>query len=101
MNSATWRKVSGAVIDKYLETCLGEAPENYYTNQERMALESFRQVAKDRVSQTQDPDMICILLEDLVDQFFEEFNAEDITAESEASEPSTWGEASSTGPDAQ
>jgi len=77
MNSTSWGKISGSVIDKYIETCLREATENYYTSQEREAIESFRQLAKDRVASTTDLDIISVLLNDLAEQFFEEPDAED------------------------
>lgn len=69
----SWRKVSGSVIDKYIETYLREAPSDSYTNQDQTAIYSFRQAAKDRVSLTTDLDIISVLLTDLTDQFFEDF----------------------------
>lgn len=87
LNSRTWPKAGGSVIDKYIEGCLSNAPENYYTNQERMDLESFRQLAKDRVSLTTDPDILSVMLNDLIDQFDENIDGQDSDTESEASEP--------------
>ena len=100
-NSISWRKASGLVIDKYIETCLREASENYYTNQDQMDIESFRQVAKDRVAQSTDPDIISVLLTDLAEQFFEDSNAEDNSTESSPSESATRSEASSSAADAE
>jgi hypothetical protein len=82
LNSAGWGKASGAVIDKYVETCMREAPQDYYTNQEQMEIETFRQLAKDRVAQTRDLDIIFELLNDLVEQYFEEPDAEEFTENS-------------------
>jgi hypothetical protein len=80
-SAAGWGKAAGAVIDKYVETCLSEGSKNYYTNQDRMAMNSFRQAAKDRVAQTTDPDMIHVLLVDLAETYFEEINAEESDTE--------------------
>jgi hypothetical protein len=99
-SSVTWRKASGSVIDKYIETCLREAPQDYYTNQDRTTIESFRQAAKDRVAMTTDLDIISVLLNDLVEQYFEGYDAEE-SAESQASESSPRGEASTPGTDAE
>lgn len=87
LTPANWRKSAHSVIDKYIGTCLSEAPENYYTNQERQELTSFAQVAKDRVAQSRDRDIISVLLEDLFDSYFEEQNAEEPAAESELTAP--------------
>lgn len=100
-DSKTWAKASGLVIDKYIETCLRDAPENYYTNQDRIAIESFRQAAKDRVSLSIDPDIISVLLEDLADQHFEDYDAEESNPESQASESSPRSQAGSSGTDAE
>lgn len=101
LNSASWGKLSGSVIDKYIEGCLREAPENYYTSQDRAAIESFRQLAKDRVAQSTDLDIISVLLNDLAEQFFEEADAEESNPESQSEESSTWGEASPATADAE
>lgn len=82
LTSATWGKISGSVIDKYVESCLREDPENYYTSQDRASVESFRQAAKDRVAQTTDLDIISVLLTDLAEQFFEEQDADETIPES-------------------
>lgn len=101
LTTASWAKQAGAVIDKHIESCLREAPGNYYTNQDRTAIESFRQMAKDRVAMTRDRDIISILLQDLASQYFEESNGEDATAESESSESAAQGETSTSATDAE
>jgi hypothetical protein len=80
-SAASWGKAAGSVIDKYVETCLSEGSKNYYTNQDRMAMNSFRQAAKDRVAQTTDPDIISVLLADLAETYFEELDAEESNTE--------------------
>lgn len=99
-SAASWSKHAGLVIDKYVEGCLREAPGNSYTNQERMTMNAFRQLAKDRISQSTDLDIISVLLTDLVELHFEGFDVEDITTQSETSESASQREAGSTEPDA-
>jgi hypothetical protein len=101
LSSASWGKSSGSVIDKYIESCLRDAPENYYTNQDRAAIESFRQGAKDRVALTTDLDIISVLLNDLAEQFFKESDASISSPESPSEEPAPRSEASTTGPNAE
>jgi hypothetical protein len=81
-SAASWGKASAAVIDKYVETCLRDEAGIYYTNQDRMTLDTFRQLAKDRVAQTTDPDIMSVLLTDLVSNYFEETHAEESTESS-------------------
>ena len=100
LTTTSWSKAVGRVIDKYVETCLREAPENYYTNQNQMAIEAFRAAARNRIAMTKDRDIISVLLNDLVDTYFEDDDGEE-SAESETSEPSPRSEASSPGPDAE
>lgn len=82
LSTGAWAKASASVIDKHIETCISEAPENYYTNQDRMMLESFAQSVKDKVRMTTDPDMIQIMLENAADQIIEESDAEETDVES-------------------
>ena len=82
MIAAEWGKASGVVIDKYFETCMREAPPDYYTNQEQMEIQSFRQLAKDRVAQTTNLDIISVLLKDLIEHYYEESDAEELTENS-------------------
>jgi len=101
LTSASWSKMAGAVIDKYIEGCLSDDPSFYYTNQDRAAINSFRQLAKDRVAMTMDPDIISVQLNELVEQFFEDSDAQDSTStESTSEEPTTRGDESTSGSDA-
>lgn len=100
--AASWGKAAGVVIDKYIESWLREAPENSYTNQERMEISSFRQTVKDRVSLTTDLDIISVLLNDLTDQYLEDSDGtQDSTTKSETSEPAPRSEAGTAESDAE
>jgi hypothetical protein len=99
LSSASWKKASGLIIDKYIETCMREMPINDYTNHERTEIETFRQTARDRVAQTTDPDIISVLLTDLADRYFEELDDEEST-ESQTSESIAWSKTGSVATDA-
>lgn len=69
LSTTSWAKCVNNIINSYVEKLISDNSDN--SELDLAAIEEFQQFAKDRITQTNDVDMISIILQDLYDTFEE------------------------------